>query len=180
MFKNKTEQNRNDERYNQTGLAVKSHTKHGGIRATAIMLRSVAASSSWRSPSSQWSKPQKLHRPPFEWKNKNLLWYPFRCVERKTTSVTAAEFYGAVIPSDLHVPVSSVEKVCFRLVMWKNLHVSSATLRLKFTEHFTFRFCIREKGKTFQQKCQIRPSEPFKFVNYRGMWTLMVWHFWQL
>ena len=57
--------------------------------------------------SSQYSKPQKIHRPPFEWKNKSLLWYPFRCVEFKVTSVTAAEFCRAVILSDLHVPVNS-------------------------------------------------------------------------
>ena len=49
MFKNKTEQNRNYEKYNQTGIAVKIHTNHDGVRATAIMLRSIAASSSWRS-----------------------------------------------------------------------------------------------------------------------------------
>ena len=29
--------------------------------------------------SSQWSKPQELHQPPFDWKNKSLLWYSFRC-----------------------------------------------------------------------------------------------------
>ena len=49
MFKNKTEQNRNDEKYNQTGITVKIHTNHAGVRATAITLRSIAASSSWRS-----------------------------------------------------------------------------------------------------------------------------------
>ena len=47
--KNKTEQNMNDEKYNQTGLTVKIHTNHDGVRATAIMLRSITASSSWRS-----------------------------------------------------------------------------------------------------------------------------------
>ena len=49
MFKNKTEQNKNYEKYNQTGIAVKIHTNHDGVRATAIMLRSIAASSLWRS-----------------------------------------------------------------------------------------------------------------------------------
>ena len=44
--KNRT---KNDEKYNQTGLTVKIHTNHDGVRATAIMLRSIAASSSWRS-----------------------------------------------------------------------------------------------------------------------------------
>ena len=28
MFKNKTEKNRNDEKYNQTGIIVKIHTNH--------------------------------------------------------------------------------------------------------------------------------------------------------
>ena len=82
--------------------------------------------------SSQWSKPQKLHLPPFEWKNKSLLWHPSRCVEWKATSVTAAEFYGAVILNDLHVPgwirLSFIHKTfalnsLFLLVMWKNLRV---------------------------------------------------------
>ena len=50
MLKNKTEQNRNDEIYNQTGVTVKIHTNYDGVRATAIMLRSIAASSPWWSP----------------------------------------------------------------------------------------------------------------------------------
>ena len=33
MFKNKTEQNRNYEKYNQTGIAVKIHTNHDGVRS---------------------------------------------------------------------------------------------------------------------------------------------------
>ena len=33
MFKNKTEQNRNDEKYNQTGITVKIHTNHDGVRS---------------------------------------------------------------------------------------------------------------------------------------------------
>ena len=103
--------------------------------------------------SSKRSKPQELHRLPFEWKNKSLLWYPFRCVEWKVTSVTAAEFCRAVIPSDLHVPVSSavvrskntrLEQFVFYLVMWKNSRVFMSLIRLKFTEHFTSRFCIRD------------------------------------
>ena len=42
MIKNKTEQNRYDEKYNQTSITVKIHTHHAGVRATAITLR-------WRS-----------------------------------------------------------------------------------------------------------------------------------
>ena len=48
MFKNKTEQNRNDEKSSQTGITVEIHTNHDGVRATAILLRSYAASSSLR------------------------------------------------------------------------------------------------------------------------------------
>ena len=32
-------------KYNQTGITVKIHTNHAGVRATAITLRSIAASS---------------------------------------------------------------------------------------------------------------------------------------
>ena len=48
MFKNKTEQNRNYEKYSQTGTIVKFQANQEGFRATAIMLRSIAANSSWR------------------------------------------------------------------------------------------------------------------------------------
>ena len=44
--KKKTEQNRNGEKYSQTGITFKIHTNHDGVRATAIMLRSIAAGSS--------------------------------------------------------------------------------------------------------------------------------------
>ena len=37
--KKKTEQNRNGEKYSQTGITFKIHTNHDGVRATAIMLR---------------------------------------------------------------------------------------------------------------------------------------------
>ena len=57
----------------------------------------------------QWWKPQKLHRSPFKWTTKSLLWYPFQCIECKATSITAGEFYGAVIPSNLDIPVNSIE-----------------------------------------------------------------------
>ena len=43
--KKKTEQNRNDEKYSQSGITVETRTSHDGV-----MLRSNAASSPWRSP----------------------------------------------------------------------------------------------------------------------------------
>ena len=42
---NSTEQN--NEKYNQTGITVKICTNHDGVRANAIMLRSIMSSSSW-------------------------------------------------------------------------------------------------------------------------------------
>ena len=48
--KNKTEQNRNDEKYSKTGITVKIHTNNDSVRATAILLRFIAARLSWRSP----------------------------------------------------------------------------------------------------------------------------------
>ena len=140
-------------KYNQTGITVKIHTNHAGVRATAITLRSIAVCSSWRSSVIAVKQASGTTTAPFEWKNKSLLWYPFRCVEWKVTSVTAAEFCGAVIPSDLHVPVNSA------VVHSKTLALNSlfstlscektrvflwAIIRLKFTEHFTSRFCIRD------------------------------------
>ena len=50
MLKNKTDQDRNDENYNQTGIAVKIHTNRDNDRTITIMLRFTAASSSWGSP----------------------------------------------------------------------------------------------------------------------------------
>ena len=44
-FKNKTEQNRNDKKYSQSGITIIIHTNHDGVRATAIMLRFNMASS---------------------------------------------------------------------------------------------------------------------------------------
>ena len=102
MFKNKTEQNRNDEKYNQTGITVKIHTNHAGVRATAITLKSIAASSPWRSSVIAVKQASGTTSAALRVKNKSLLWYPFRCVEWK---VTTAEFCR--IPSDLHVSVNS-------------------------------------------------------------------------
>ena len=50
VFKNKTEQNTHNEKYNQTNITVKIHRNHDGVSATAIMLKSIAAGSPWRSP----------------------------------------------------------------------------------------------------------------------------------
>ena len=43
-----SKQNRNDEKYSQTGKTVKFHANKKGFRATAIVLRSIAANLPWR------------------------------------------------------------------------------------------------------------------------------------
>ena len=53
MLQNKTEQNRDDEKDRQTGITFEIHTNDDGVRATAIMLRSMRlAISSYRSEAS--------------------------------------------------------------------------------------------------------------------------------
>ena len=37
MFKNKTEQNRNDERYNQTGITVKINYNHDCVKLKVML-----------------------------------------------------------------------------------------------------------------------------------------------
>ena len=39
-----------NKKYCQTGTTVQIRTNHEGVKVTAIMLRSIAASLSWRSP----------------------------------------------------------------------------------------------------------------------------------
>ena len=147
MFKYKTEQNRNDEKYNQTGITVKMHSNHDGVCANTIMLKSIAARLSWRSPVIIVKQASVTTSAALRVKNKSFLWYPFRCVEWKVTWVTAAEFCRAVIPSDLHVPVNSavvhskytrLEQFVFYLVMWKNSRVfmSHNSAEVHWTFHF--------------------------------------------
>ena len=82
---------------------------------------------------------------------KSSLWHPFRCVDWKATSVTAAEFNGFVIPSNLYVPVNfscrwfithSPLTVCFLVDMWKHLRVfmSHNWAGFDWTFHFQILF----------------------------------------
>ena len=43
----KIKQNRNDQKYSQTGITFSVHTNHDSVKATAIVLKSIAAGSSW-------------------------------------------------------------------------------------------------------------------------------------
>ena len=66
------------------------------VRATAILLRSIAAESSWRSPVIAVKQASDITSAAVRVNNKGL------------ASVTAAESYDAVIPSSsiFHVPVN--------------------------------------------------------------------------
>ena len=161
MLKNKAEQTRNDEKYNQTGITVKIHTNHDGVWVNMIMLKLIAAPSSRRCPAITVKQASETTSAALRVKNKSLLWYPFRCVEWKVTSVTAAEFCGAVIPSDLHVPVNSavvhskntrLEQFVFYLVMWKSSRVfmSHNSAEVHWTFHFEL---LHWRLKNFRQKC---------------------------
>ena len=102
-------------------------------------------------PSSHWGKPQKLNRSHFEWTTKSLLWYPYRCVDQKATSVTAAEFYGAVISSNLYVPANSAvvhswntrfEQFFYHLSFKKSCVFLWFSIQPDFSEHFSLKFWL--------------------------------------
>ena len=69
-------------------------------------------------------------------------------------------------------------------VMWKNKHVFWAKIRPDFTEHFTCRFCIKTetlRENVLNSACwTISVCELLQIVNFDGLWTLIVWYFWQL
>ena len=59
-MKNNTEQNGSDEKYSQAGIIFKIHTNHDGVRGSSRLAHYGDLRSS------EWSKSQKLQRPPFE------------------------------------------------------------------------------------------------------------------
>ena len=109
----------------------------------------------------------------------------------KVTSVTAAEFCGAVIPSDLHVPENSavvhlkntrLEQFVFYLDMWKisRVFMSHNSAELHWTFHFKILY-YKLQTKALNSTCRtILVCKLSQIVNFDGFWTLMVWHFWQL
>ena len=149
--------NRNDEKNWQTGITIKVHTNHDGVWATSVVLKSIAAClrSSGDLPSSHWGKPQKLNRSHFEWTTKSLLWYPYRCVDQKATSVTAAEFFCAVISSNLYVPANSAvvhswntrfEQFFYHLSFKKSCVFLWFSIQPDFSEHFSLKFCTSDSN----------------------------------
>ena len=104
LERDKTGQNWNNAKYSQSGITVKIHTNHDGVRATAIMLRSNAASSGIATEASFTGE---ISSTASRVNNQELalMSLPMRWV-MKATSITATEFYGSVIPSNLYVLVN--------------------------------------------------------------------------
>ena len=154
------------------------------------MLQSIAASSAHHGHlrSSQGSKPRKLNRPPFEWRTNHLLYYPFLWVIRATFMfqwVRLAFVHNVqALNSCSLVVFLSCEKT--RVFLW-------ASVRLDFTELFTFRFCIRDlktPGKSVNfdlPNCflplegvtnGILPIQPKNHVFHRNLWVC-IGHVWR-
>ena len=158
MFKNKTEQNRNDEKYNQTGITVKIHSNHDGFWANTIMLKSIAAQSSWRSPVITASLKNYIGRPSSEkiracsdilsdtWVEghtshcSRVLW---RCHPERSSS--SGEF--GCLSFIKHMPWT----LCFLLVMWKNLRVfmSHNSAEVHWTFHFQILYFLVDSYRHF-------------------------------
>ena len=121
-----------------------------------------------------------------------LIWYPTDAW--KATWVTAAEFYSAVIPSNLHVLVNSAvaihtTHVLRSLFLWKlRVFMNPNSAGSHWTFHFQI-ICLRQKKtkkkKKLQEKvlnwtCETNSvCKLLQIVNFDGYWTLMVWNFWQ-
>ena len=74
----------------------------------------------------------------------------------------------------------SLWAVCFYQSCEKTCVFLWATIRPNFAERWFYFQILYYRLKNFRQKCEIQPAELFQFVNYCRMWTLMIWHFWQL
>ena len=129
--------------------------------------------------SSQWSKPQKLRLPPLEWKIRAcsdilpdaLRGRPHQSLQPSFTALSPWAIFMFQCRSFIK---HSLWSVCFLLVMWKTGMFLWATIRPNFAEYWLYFQILYYRLKNFRQKCSIGPAEPFKFVNYCRMWTLMV------
>ena len=153
------------------------------------MLRSIAASLSWRSPVIALKQALELHWTPFEWATKSLLWSDILSDAWKATWVTAAETYSAVIPSNLHVLVNSAVAIHnTRLAQFVFVKEPASFYEPQFSRNslnISLSDYILETKKKIQEKvlnwtCQTNSvCKLLQYVNFDGYWTLMVWHFWQ-
>ena len=86
----KTKEKRpNYDKYSQTGITVKINTNHDGVKATAIMLRSIAPGS-LRSPVIAVKQASEITSAAHRVNNWELTLTPFQCVEWTATLVSAA------------------------------------------------------------------------------------------
>ena len=153
MLQNKTEQNRDDEKDRQTGITFEIHTNDDGVRATAIMLRSMRlAISSYRSEASLRNY---IGRPSSERLkgcsdilSNALSGRPHQSQQPSFTALSSREIPKVRLSFSHNTnALSSLFSNCHL----KNLCVLWATILRDFTEHFTFR-----------QKCQIRKGEKYE------------------
>ena len=152
MFKNKTEQNRNDEKYNQTGITVKIHSNHDGFWANTIMLKSIAAQSSWRSPVITASLKNYIGRPSSEKIRacSDILSDALSGKSHLSLQPSFAALSSRAIFMFRWIRLSFIQKTLVLNSLFSTLSCEKtrvfrwAIIRLKFTEHFTSRFCIRD------------------------------------
>ena len=161
MFKNKTEQNRNDEKYNQTGITVKIHTNHNGVKANMIMLKSIAACSSWRS-----------------------------LVITTVIPVIPSDLHVLVNSAVIHSKKHSPCTVCFLPCCMKKLACFYELFFLFFCFLFSWSSLNISLQDSILETETSGKSVKFnlpnylvcklsQIVNFDGFLTLMVWHFWQ-
>ena len=145
--KQNRKKNRNDEKYNHTGITVKIHTNHDGIITTVLtahrskLLISISGHCSEESLKNYISRPSSFM----------FLWIILSFIHK--TNALSSLFSNC-----------QVKKTCLFLL---------ATIWREFTKHFIFRVCTKTK-KTWGIIVKL------DLQNFCRLWTLMVWHFWQL
>ena len=115
-----------------------------------------------------------LCRLPFKWANKSLLWHPFQFVEWKATSVTAAELYGTVIPSNLlflWIQLLFIHKTHTLSILFSNCHGKKLACFYEPNlggSHQTFHFQILYSKLSKSVEFNL-PSYLSQIVNFNGL-----------
>ena len=120
------------------------------------VLRSIAASLSWRSPVIALKQALELHRTPLEWTTKSLLWSDIlsgRPHESQQSSFTMLSSRAIFMYLWIRLSLVIQHTSCAVFFLWKNLRVfmnpNSAGI------HWTFHFqiiCLRQKKKKKKKK----------------------------
>ena len=160
VFKNKTERNRNDEKYNQTGITVKIQTNHDGVWANMIMpvhrgslIMGISVYHSKASLRNYIGRPssEKIRA------CSNIL---SDALSEKSQLLQPrfAELSSRAIFMFRWIRLSFIQKTLTLNSLFSTLSCEKtrvflrAIIRLNFTAHFTSRFCIRDfkyKSVTF-------------------------------